>query len=331
MFITRRMLAAAPLAVALSFAAATLNTPAAQAQTKWPERTVRIVVAFPAGGAVDAVGRLLAARLQQQTGQPFIIENKAGAGGNVGADFVAKSAGDGYTMLLSPNGMAIAPAIYKKLNYNADDDFIRATMLMTTSTMVVATPKFPAKNLQEMIALAKANPGKFNYGSTGVGNSLHLTMELLLRRAGIQVQMVPFRGDAPMWQALTRGDVELGITPSSAARAQVEGGAVRAIGISTPERSPGMPNVPTIAEQGMPGFDSRGWMGFFLPKGTPREIVVKLADESRKAVQADDIKARFAQMELSSTGSTPEEFEKVYRADRALFEKIIKDANIPLQ
>lgn len=311
--------------------AAGLTHSTAQAQTKWPERMVKIVVAFPAGGAVDAVARLLAAKLQQQTGQSFIIENKGGAGGNIGADYVAKSPGDGYTMLLSPNGMAIAPAIYKKLNYSPDNDLIRATMLMTTSTMVIANNNFPAKNLKEMIALVKASPGKYNYGSTGVGNSLHLTMELLLRATGLQVQMVPFRGDAPLFQALMRGDVELGIVPSSAARGQVESGTVRAIGISTPVRSPGMPNVPTIAEQGLPGFDSRGWMGFFVPKGTPKDVVEKLAAESRKAVQSDDIKARFATMELSPLGSTPEEFEKVYRADRALFQKIIKDANIPLQ
>ena len=163
----------------------------------WPSKTIRIVVPFPPGGSVDALGRVYAARLQEQLKQSVIIDNRPGAGGNLGANVVAKSAGDGYTILLNINGQAISPAIYKTLPYDADKDLVRVTQLVETSTVIVVNPKLPAKDLQEFVALAKARPGALNYGSTGVGNALHLTMEMFKIRAGIDLQMVPFTGDAP--------------------------------------------------------------------------------------------------------------------------------------
>lgn len=308
------------------------NTGSAFAQaTDWPTRTVTVVVPYPAGGATDAIARLVTAQLQQQMGQSFVIENKGGAGGNIGASFVAKSAPDGYTVLFNINGHAIAPSIYKKLNYSPDDDFIRVTQIAATSTVLVTNPQVPVKNFQDLVKLAKSKPGELNYGSTGVGNSLHLTMEILQRAAGFKLTMVPFRGDAPLFQSLFRNDIQLALVPSSITKQHIESGAVTALGISTTKRSPALPNVPTIAEQGMPGFEMRGWMGLFLPKGTPDAIVQKLYRETKKAVDTPEMQKRFATVELEPVASSPAEFEKLYRADREKFAKVIKEANIPQQ
>ncbi len=319
--------------LAVGFAVTVLCSHAvlAQGAASWPNRVVKIVVPYPAGGATDSIARLVAAKLQQQLGQGFVIENKGGAGGNIGADAVAKATPDGYTILFNINGHAIAPAIYAKLSYSPDDDFIRVSQIASTSTILVVNPDVPAKNFQELIALAKAKPGVLNYGSTGIGNSLHLTMELIKQLTQTDIQMVPFQGDPPLFQSLFRNDIQIALVPSSITRAHVEAGAVRALGITTLTRSTTMPDVPTLDEGGLKGFENRGWMGLFLPKGTPQDIVEKLARETRIAVQSAELRERFAGLELEPVGSTPEEFEKIYRADRIKFEKIVKDAKIQVR
>ena len=322
----RRILRSLTLAMAATAFCAPLAL--AQGAAAWPNRVVRIVVPYPAGGATDSIARLVAAKLQQQLGQSFIIENKGGAGGNIGADAAAKSAPDGYTILFNINGHAIAPALYSKLSYSPDDDFIRVTQIAATSTVLVVNPEVPVKSFQELVALAKSKPGVLNYGSTGIGNSLHLTMELIKQITSTDIQMVPFQGDAQLFQSLFRNDIQIALVPSSITKPHIDAGAVRAIGITTLDRSPTLPNVPTIAEQGLPGFVNRGWMALFFPKGTPDDIVRKLYLETKKAVESDDMKKRFAEMELDPVGSSPEEFEKLYRADRIKFEKIVKDAKI---
>ncbi|MDH7796545.1 MULTISPECIES: tripartite tricarboxylate transporter substrate binding protein [unclassified Beijerinckia] len=303
---------------------------AAVAQT-FPDRPIRMIVPYVAGGATDASARLFAAKLQEQMKVAVIIENRAGAGGNVGSDAVAKAAPDGYTILFNINGQAISPSIYKSLPFDADKDFIRVTQLVATSTVIVVHPKVPAKNLQELVALAKAKPGVLNYGSTGIGNSLHLTMELLKKETGTDIQMVPFRGDAPLFQSLLTGDIEIALVPTSATKPHIESGAVRAIGITTAQRTPSMPDVPTIAEQGLPNFIVAGWMGLFLPAKTPRAIVDRYWREAKTTLEAPDMKERLATMELQPVGNTPEEFDKVYFDDRARFARVIKEANIPQQ
>lgn len=302
----------------------------ASAQT-FPDKPVRMIVPYVAGGATDAVARLFAAKFQEQMKVAIVVENRAGAGGNIGTDAVAKAAPDGYTVLFNINGQAISPSIYKSLPFDADKDFIRVSQLVSTSTVIVVHPKVPAKTLQELVALAKAKPGVLNYGSTGIGNSLHLTMELLKKETGTDIQMVPFRGDAPLFQSLLSGDIEIALVPTSAAKPHIESGAVRAIGITTAQRTPSMPDVPTIAEQGLPNFIVAGWMGLFLPAHTPRAIVERYWQETRAAIAASDIQSRLATMELLPVGNSPEEFDKVYRDDRARFARVIKEANIPLQ
>ncbi|MDF2120563.1 tripartite tricarboxylate transporter substrate binding protein [Roseiarcaceae bacterium H3SJ34-1] len=303
----------------------------AGAQQDFPNKPIRMIVPYVAGGATDALARLFAAKFQSQMKVAVIIENRAGAGGNIGTDAVAKSAPDGYTVLFNINGQAISPSIYKSLPFDADRDFIRVTQLVSTSTVVVVNPKVPARNLKELVALAKSKPGVLNYGSTGIGNSLHLSMELLKRETGTDIQMVPFRGDAPLFQSLLTGDIEIALVPTSAAKPQIEAGSVAAIGITTAKRSPTLPDVPTIAEQGLPDFIVSGWMGLFLPAGTPHDIVERYWLETRSAIEAPDMLERLAAMELQPVGSSPQEFDAVYFADRERFAKVIKEANIPLQ
>ena len=317
----------AGLAAILAFAA---SADPAFAQA-WPSKTIRIVVPFPPGGSVDALGRVYAARLQDQLKQSVIIDNRGGAGGNLGANVVAKSPPDGYTILLNINGQAISPSIYKTLPYDADKDLVRVTQLVETSTVIVINPKLPASNLQEFVALAKAKPGVLNYGSTGVGNALHLTMEMFKIRAGIDVQMVPFTGDAPLFNTLMAGDIQAALVPTTTAKAHVESGAMRAIAMTTAKRVPTWPDTPTIAEQGYPDFAVTGWVGLLAPAGTPREVVERLAREAKIATDTPEVRQALKNLTLEPVASTPDEFEALYRADRIKFKKIIDDAKIPLQ
>src|SRR5882762_3918533 len=246
---------------------------AANAQP-YPSKPIRIIVPFAAGGAVDALARIISARLQETLGQPVIVENRAGAGGMTGADLVAKAPPDGYTILQNTNGQAISPAIYRTLPFDTLKDFVPVTQLVATSTVLVANPKLPAKSVQELIALAKAHPGKLNYGMTGVGNSLHLTMEMFKRAAGIDIQAVPYRGDALLNPALIAGEIDIAIVPIGTIVPLIEGGQLRALAVNSAKRSPVLPNVPTVSED-IPGFEAAGWQGYFVPAGAPRDILLR--------------------------------------------------------
>ncbi len=316
--------------IGLFVALAALAGAPARAQS-WPTKTVTMVVPYLAGGATDALARVLGAKLQEQLKVTVIIENKGGAGGNLGTSAVAKAAPDGYTILFNINGHAISPAIYKSLAYDADKDFIRVTQLVSTASVLVVDPKLPVKTLPEFIALAKANPNKFNYGSTGVGNSLHLTMELIKKETGTDIEMVPFRGDAPLFSAMLGGELQVAVVPLISARPHIDSGSVRVLGVTTARRVAALPDVPTIAEGGLPGFELAGWMGLFLPAGTPRAVVERLWRESKTAIESTSLAPMLANLALTPVASSPEEFDKVYFADREKFQRIVKDARIPLQ
>jgi tripartite-type tricarboxylate transporter receptor subunit TctC len=297
----------------------------------WPSRPIRIIVPYAAGGATDVFARLVASKLQEQLGTPVVVENRAGAGGNIGADAVAKSAPDGYTLLLNINGHAIAPAIYKSLPFDPDKDFIPVTQMASTATAFVVQPNLPVKNFQEFVALAKSRPGDLNYGSTGIGNSLHLTMELLMRDTGIKMEMVPFRGDAPLFQAFMSGDVHAAVVPTSGAKPHLDSGVVRALGVTSAQRVAAMPEIPTLVEQGLPEFVVSGWIGLFAPAGVPRPIIERLAKEVRTGIMAPDMAPRLLSFGLEPTADGPEAFGERYKADRIKFQKIVKEANIALQ
>jgi tripartite-type tricarboxylate transporter receptor subunit TctC len=318
------------LALATFIAAAGLALSPAYAQP-YPGKPIRIIVPYAAGGAVDVVARLVSAKLQDSLGQPVIVENRAGAGGNAGADAVAKSAPDGYTILQNTNGHAISPALYRNLPFDTARDFIPVTQLVGTSTVLVANPKLPAKSLKDLIALARARPGTLNYGMTGVGNSLHLTMEMLKRAADIDIQAIPYRGDALLNPALIAGEIDVAIVPIATAVPLIESGLLRALAINSARRSPVLPNVPTAAEDAIPGFEASGWQGYFVPARTPRDIVALIAREAAKALAAPDVQERIRAMGNDPVGSTPEEFEKRFRADLAKFAKVVKEAKIPTQ
>ena len=297
----------------------------------YPSKPVRVVVPFAAGGAVDALARIVSAKLQESFGQPVIVENRPGAGGNLGADLVAKSPPDGYTILQNTNGQAISPAIYKSLPFDALRDFIPVTQLVGTSTVLVANPKLPVRTVQDLIALAKKNPGKLNYGMTGVGNSLHLTMEMLKRAAGIDIQAIPYRGDALMNPALIAGEVQVAIVPIGTIIPLIEGGQLRALAVNSATRSPALPNVPTVSEDALPGFEAAGWQGWFVPAKTPPEIVNTIAREVGKIIADPDTQRRLRAVGNDPVGSTPEAFGAKLRDDVAKFAKVIKEAGIPQQ
>jgi tripartite-type tricarboxylate transporter receptor subunit TctC len=294
----------------------------------YPNRPIRVLVPFAAGGAVDVLARLIGQKLSEGLGQPIIIENRPGAGSNLASDVLAKSPPDGYTVLQTVNGIAISPSLYKSLPFDAQKDFIAVTQIVQSQLILVANPKLPANNVSELIALAKSKPGVLNYGSTGVGNPLSLTMEMLKSAAGLEIQAVIYRGDAPANAALIAGEIQLGVMPMSTTLPLVEGGQLKALAVAGSKRSPAMPNVPTIAET-IPGFDSTSWQGYFLPAGTPRDIVVKLQQETAKVLKLPEVIERLRAGGNEGVGSTPEEFDARFRGDIVKFAKIIADAKIP--
>ena len=297
----------------------------------YPSRPIRIVVPFAAGGAVDTIARIIGVKLQDSIGQPVIVEDRAGAGGTTGADVVAKAPPDGYTILMNTNGQAIAPALYRSLPFDTLKDFIPVTQLVTTSTVLVANPRLPAKTVKELIALAKASPGKLNYGMTGVGNSLHLTMEMLKRAAAIDIQAIPYRGDALLNPALIAGEVDVAIVPIGTIVPLIEGGQLRALAVVSAKRSPVLPDVPTVSEDAIPGFEAAGWQGYFVPTGTPREIVARIQRETAAAIALPDTQTRIRAMGNEPVVSTPAEFDTKFRADVEKFQQVVREAGIPQQ
>src|SRR5882757_2225787 len=281
----------------------------------FPNKPLRVIVPYAAGGAVDSLARVVAAKLQEGLGQAIVVENRAGAGGNTGADVVAKAPPDGYTILQNTNGQAISPAIYRTLPFDTIKDFIPVTQLVATSTVLVANTKLPAKSVKELIALAKASPGKLNYGMTGVGNSLHLTMEMLKRAAGIDIQAIPYRGDAPLNTALIAGEIDVAIVPIGTVVPLIEGGQLRALAVNSARRSAVLPNVPTVSEDAIPGFEASGWQGYFVPVRTPRDVVALIQREAAKALAAPDLQSRLRMIGNEPVGSTPEEFAAKFRDD----------------
>ena len=314
------------IAAALLFAALPAG---ADAQT-WPSKTIRIIVPFAPGGAIDVMARLLAAKMQESLQSTVIIENKPGVGGNLGADYVAKQPGDGYTILYNTNGQAISPATYKSLPFDPFRDFIPVTQLFSSNLLLAANTKVQAKNLQELVTLAKANPGKLNYGSSGIGNPLHLTMELLKLRTGMDIQMVPFKSDGEIINALLNGDVEVAVVPAITGKEHVLGGALRGLAMTAAHRAKGL-DVPTVAEQGVANFNSGGWQGLFVAARTPDEIVQRIQIESKKAFESPELQARVENFALANVFSTPEQFAAFYKSEVENFKRIVRDAKIGLQ
>jgi tripartite-type tricarboxylate transporter receptor subunit TctC len=318
------------VAAAIALALLALHAKGVSAQT-YPNKPIRIIVPFVAGGAVDTLARMMGAKLSESLGQPVIVENRPGAGGNVAADAVAKSPPDGYTILQNTNGQAISPAIYRSLPFDVVKDFVPVTQLVASQLVLAGSPKLAATSVQELIALAKAKPGSLNYGMTGVGNPLHLTMEMFKTMAGIDIQPVPYKGDAAIFPALITGEIQVAIVPMATTLPQVAAGTLRALAVAGAKRAAALPDVPTVAESGLVGFESSSWQGWFVPAGTPREIVAIIQRSAKAALAAPDVLERLRATGNEAVGSAPEEFEQRFKTDLAKFAKIVREAHIPVQ
>jgi tripartite-type tricarboxylate transporter receptor subunit TctC len=296
----------------------------------YPARPVRVVVPFAAGGAVDTVARALGQKLVEAWKQPMLVDNRPGAGGNIAADHVARAPGDGYTLLITTHGFAISPGLYRKLPFDAARDFAPVTQLTSSFVVLVTNPQIPAATAKELIALAKSRPGAINYGSTGIGAPPHLLGELLKSMTGTDMLHVPYKGDAPLSQALLAGEVQLAFMPLAGVLPHIRSGRLRALGVSGTARSATLPEVPTLTEAGIP-FEFTGWLGVFAPGGSPRDIVIRIQRDIAQAIAAQDMRERWSAWGYEPVGSTPEQFAEKYKLDVATYAKVIRDAKIPLQ
>jgi tripartite-type tricarboxylate transporter receptor subunit TctC len=297
----------------------------------YPGKPIRMVVPFAAGGVVDTTARALGPRMGDGLGQPVIIDNRPGAGGNIAADVVAKAPADGYTLLITTHGHAISPGLYKKLPFDAGRDFAPITQVASSYLVLVASLKVPASSVKELLALARANPGRLNYGSTGLGAPPHLVGELFKMTTGIDMVHVPYKGDAPMYVALLAGEVDVAFGPLGNAIQHIRSGKLRALAMTNPRRSAAIPEVPTMAEAGVPNFELTGWLGLFAPAGTPRAVVDRLYREMLKTISSPEIRERMPAWGYEPVGTTPDEFDARFKSDLALYARVIREARIPLQ
>ena len=308
-------------------AAAALACGDANAADQYPSKPVRIVVSFSAGGPTDTVARVMGARMAELLGQQFLIENKAGAGGNIGADLVAKSPPDGYTLLMATvSTHAINPGLYKKMPYDPVRDFTPIGQVGVTPTLLGVNPAVPATDVKSLIALAKANPGKYTYGSSGLGSILHLCGEQFKASAGgLNIVHVPYRGSAPMMGDLIAGQISMAFDATPTALPQAQSGAIRAIGAGMAERMRVLPNLPTLQEQGLKGFECYTWNAILAPADTPPPIVAQLNEAMNKALADPMVFARLQEVGIDPTpDSTPERVAKFIRAELAKWAPIIK-------
>jgi tripartite-type tricarboxylate transporter receptor subunit TctC len=301
----------------------------ALAQAAYPERPVRIIVPFPPGGPADALARIVGDKLAQSLGKSFIVENKAGAGGNLGMEQGARAAADGYTLTLAPVGnLTVAPALYSKLPYDPAKDFAPITVLASVPNVLIVHPSVQARTLGELVALAKAKPGSLNYASPGNGSIPHLAGELFKRTAGVDIVHIPFNGVAPATNAVLSGEVQMFFAQSSSALPYVRAGKVVALGVATPKRIAAAPDLPTIAEQGFPGFDATSWYALVAPAGTPPAIIDRLHAEIVRVLAEPDVREKIAGLGAEPVGNSPAEFAALQRAETVRWTRVAKEANI---
>ena len=320
----RRFARLAGLVAALVFTGA---APALADQ--WPTRPIRFVVPYPPGGPLDQVARALAEKLREPLGQPVVVENRPGAGGNIGADLVAKAAPDGYSIVMGAVAThAINPYLYAKMPYDANRDFTPITRVATVPNVLVLNPqtaeRLGIRSLRDLIAYARKNPGKLNYGSGGNGSAGHLAGELLEAQAGISMVHIPYGGAAPAQPGLLAGQTDLMFDNLASATPQIRAGKLQAFAVTTPQRSSFFPELPTVAESGLKDFDISTWFGVFAPAGTPRPIVDRLNIEFTRALSAPDIRERLGRMGAEPSPMSPEAFANFVRAEQAKYERIVK-------
>lgn len=309
-------------------AAVVALAPQFSAAQGYPEKPIRFIVPYAAGGTTDLLSRAIAQKLSEALGQGVVPDNRPGAGGNVGAEIAAKSPPDGYTMLMAPvSPMAINVTLYGgKLAFNPEKDFAPVTLVAKVPLVVVVNPSVPAKNLLELIALAKSKPGRLNYGSAGNGSSNHLVGEMLKTAAGIDMVHIPYRGGGPGMMALVAGQIDVLMGQVPTVTPMVNAGRLRALAVSGAQRSPALPEVPTMAEAGLPGFDATAWYSIVVPAGTPKPIIARLNAELVKILKSPDIRARLISEGADVETSTPEELAAFVRSEIPKWAKAIKDS-----
>jgi tripartite-type tricarboxylate transporter receptor subunit TctC len=300
----------------------------AQPADPYPSRPVRLVLPFPPGGGTDILGRLIAERLAARLGQPVVVENRGGAGGNLGAEAAARAAPDGYTILLAAPTLAISPSLYAKLAYDPIKDFAPISLVATVPNVMITHPSVPAQTLREFIALAKSKPGAMNFGSGGSGTSNHLGGELFNIVAGVQLVHVPYKGVNLAMQDVLAGNVQLVLIGIPAAAQNIKAGKLRALAVLAPQRSSALPEVPTAAEAGLPDLDVTTWYGVLAPAGTSRPIVARLNAELVRIMHAPDLKERLATMGTEPRTSTPEEFSAYLKEETARWGEIVRKAGV---
>ena len=317
------------LAKLLAIALAAL--PLAAGAQAWPSRPIKVVVPFTAGGSTDTVARIMAEKLTTRLGQPVIVENKAGAGGAIGSDFVAKSPPDGYTLLVGTSStMAIIPHLYSKPPYDPTREFVPVVLLGTADIDIVINPKVPARTVKELLAYARANPGKLTFASGGNGSISHLLGEYFNSMANVQMLHVPYKGDAQMTTDLIGGQVDMAFGTAVVFLPHVKSGKVIALAVTNPTRSTTQKDLPTVSESGVPGYEAVQWFGIAAPTGTPREIVQRLNDEIRAILAQPDVQKRFADLGFDVVGDKPDEFAAFVRSENAKWKKIAETANVKL-
>jgi tripartite-type tricarboxylate transporter receptor subunit TctC len=322
---TRNSILVAVIAAAVS----ALFAPDAMPAETYPSKPIRFLVGFPPGGANDFVARAMAARLSPRLGQQLVVENRPGANGNIAHQLTARAAPDGYTMVLaSAASLSMSPAMYRELPFDPLNDFAPITQTVGVSSLISIHPSLPPRSVKELVALAKKQPGKLNFGTPGTGSIAHLAAELFLRTAGINMVHVPYKGGGPAVIDAMAGQIECLISLMSTAGPQVKAGKLRGLGVTSPARQPSLPDVPTVAESGYPGFEASGWLGLAFPAKTPAAIVDRIHKESVAVLNTAEVRKQLEDVGLDPAPSSPEVFQAYIKAEHAKWEKLIRAAGI---
>ena len=323
----RRLLAASSTGVAAALLVAFCPFGTALAQEAWPTRPITVIVPFPAGGTTDIVARLAGVELSRELGQPVIIDNRPGAGGNIGSQAVARAQPDGYTLVMGTVGThAINPSLYKKMPYDHIKDFVPISRVANVPNLLVANPSQPFKTVPELIAYAKANPDTLTFASSGNGTSIHLAGELFKVLTGVKMQHVPYKGSAPALADLMAGQTSIMFDNLPSSIAFVRAGKLRPIAITTLNRAPELPNVPTVAESGVPGFDASSWFGLLAPANTPPAVIKRIDDALIKVLATTDLKKKIIDQGGEPVGEKPEQFAAFIKSETAKWAKVVKES-----
>jgi tripartite-type tricarboxylate transporter receptor subunit TctC len=326
--VIRRFFISSAAALALGVAA---GSALAQVAPAWPTKPISLIVPFPAGGTTDVLARALGLELSKAVGQPVVVENKPGAGATLGADFVAKSRPDGHTLLMGAVHHTIATSVYKKLPYDFQKDLAPVTTVALVPNVLVVNPNVPAKSVKELLALARAEPGKLTYGSNGNGTGQHLIGAQFESMGGVQLLHVPYKGSGPLTVDLLGGQIAMSFDTITPVLPQVKSGKLRALAVTTIKRSPALPDVPTLDESGLKGFDLGTWFGILAPAATPRDVVARLNTEMVKIIQSPDFRRKMADIGAEPIGDTPEQMAAQIKGDTERFARLVKDAKVSIE